>query len=93
MASDRSTTESILQLLRPYASNWSGTLGRGDLVIPHRDIPRLIHQMVEAIRGQGEEQAEATEADIFQVVSEARRRPSIQDEVALLQQRFIIVKR
>jgi len=27
--SDRSITERILNVLRPYASNWNGTLGRG----------------------------------------------------------------
>jgi hypothetical protein len=44
MRSDRSLTERILGVLRPYASNWSGTLGRGDLVIPQRDIPRVVHE-------------------------------------------------
>jgi len=33
MAGDKSVTEKILHVLRPYASNWSGTLGRGDLVV------------------------------------------------------------
>ena len=37
MAGDRRTTERILNVLRPYASNWTGTLGKGDLVIPQRE--------------------------------------------------------
>ncbi|MEA2624099.1 MAG: hypothetical protein QOD06_144, partial [Candidatus Binatota bacterium] len=29
MSAEKSTTERILCLLRPFASNWSGTLSRG----------------------------------------------------------------
>ena len=29
MSAEKSVTEKILTVLRPYASNWSGTLGRG----------------------------------------------------------------
>ena len=46
MRGDRALTERILNVLRPYGSNWSGTLGRGDLVIPQREIPRLIHEIM-----------------------------------------------
>ena len=49
MRSDRSVTERILNVLRPYASNWSGTLGRCDLVIPQREIPRVIHEILDAL--------------------------------------------
>ena len=38
MRGDRGLTERILNVLRPYASNWTGTLGRGDLVIPVCDM-------------------------------------------------------
>jgi hypothetical protein len=43
-------TERILNVLRPYASNWTGTLGRGDLVNPQREIPRVIHEIRDALR-------------------------------------------
>lgn len=93
MSGDRSATEKILNVLRPYASNWSGTLGRGDLVIPQREIPRLIQEILEAVREAGERRGEAGEAEIFRVLSDARRLPSIQDQVERLRTAFLIVKR
>ena len=93
MSVDRSATERILNVLRPYASNWSGTLGRGDLVIPQREIPRLIHEILDAARDVGERRGEASELEIFQVLSEARRLSSVQDQVERLRQVFLIVKR
>ncbi len=61
MRSDRSVTERILNVLRPYASNWSGTLGRGDLVIPQREIPRVIHEILDALH----EDAATDQADLL----------------------------
>jgi hypothetical protein len=93
MSGDRSATEKILNVLRPYASNWSGTLGRGDLVIPQREIPRLIHEILDAMREAGERRGEAGDVDVFHVLQEARRLPSLQDQVERLRAAFIIVKR
>lgn len=93
MSVDRSTTERILNVLRPYASNWSGTLGRGDLVIPQREIPRLIHEILDAVREIGERRGEAGELEIFQVLNDAKRLPSVQDQVERLRSAFLIVKR
>lgn len=93
MSGDRSATEKILNVLRPYASNWSGTLGRGDLVIPQREIPRLIHEILDALREVGERGGEASEIEVFRVLSEARRLPSVQDQVQRLRSAFLIVKR
>lgn len=93
MSVDRSTTEKILNVLRTYASNWSGTLGRGDLVIPQREIPRLIHEILDAVREIGERRGEAGETEIFQVLNDARRLPSLQDQVERLRSAFLIVKR
>lgn len=93
MASEHFVTETILHVLRPYASNWSGTLGRGDLVIPQREIPRVIHAILDAVRESGLQRREATETELFQALSEARRRPSIQDEAQQLLQQFVILKR
>jgi hypothetical protein len=93
MLGDRSATEKILNVLRPYASNWSGTLGRGDLVIPQREIPRLIHEILDALRDLGEHGGEASEAELFRLLKEARRLPSLQDQVQRLRSAFLIVKR
>jgi hypothetical protein len=93
MSVDRSATERILNVLRPYASNWSGTLGRGDLVIPQREIPRLIHEILDAVREIGERRGEASEVEIFQVLNDARHLPSLQDQVERLRSAFLIVKK
>ena len=93
MSVDRSATEKILNVLRPYASNWSGTLGRGDLVIPQREIPRLIHEILDAVREIGERRGEANEMEIFQVLNDARRLASLQDQVERLRSAFFIVKK
>ena len=93
MSGDRSATEKILNVLRPYASNWSGTLGRGDLVIPQREIPHLIHEILDAVRELGERRGEANELDVFQVLNECRRLPSVQDQAERLQAAFLILKR
>ncbi len=93
MADERSATERILHVLRPYASNWSGTLGRGDLVIPQREIPRLIREILDSVREVGERRGEASEMDVFQTLNEARRLPSLQDQVKRLRAAFLILKR
>ena len=93
MSGDRSATEKILNVLRPYASNWSGTLGRGDLVIPQREIPRLIHEILDAVREAGERHGEVSDLDVFHVLNEARRLPSQQDQVERLRTAFLILKR
>jgi len=93
MPGDRSATERILNVLRPYASNWNGTLGRGDLVIPQREIPRLIHEILDAVRETPERPAEASELDVFQVLNNARRLPSVQEQAERLRSAFVILKR
>ena len=93
MAADKSVTEKILHVLRPYASNWSGTLGRGDLVIPQREIPRVIHEILNAVHELTEVRKEAPEGEVFQVLMESRRLSSVQDQLRALQKRFLIVSR
>jgi hypothetical protein len=92
MRGDRSMTERILNVLRPYASNWTGTLGRGDLVIPQREIPRVIHEILDALRDETAEK-EASEHDLFEALMSARRSPSVQDQVNALRRRFRILQR
>jgi len=93
MPTEPTVTESILHVLRPYASNWTGTLGRGDLVIPQREIPRLVRQILEVVRDADSTPPEASDEEIFRVVSQARRLASIQDEVAALKREFAVLKR
>jgi hypothetical protein len=93
VAADKSVTEKILHVLRPYASNWSGTLGRGDLVIPQREIPRVIHEILNAVHELTEVRKEAPEGEVFQVLMESRRLSSVQDQLRALQKRFLIVAR
>jgi hypothetical protein len=90
---ERQATEKILAVLRPYAANWSGSLGRGDLVIPQRDIPRLIRDVIEAVHEVLEPQGEASDTDVFHVLAEIRRLPSLQDQVEKLSSSFRILKR
>ena len=93
MPTEPTVTEGILHVLRPYASNWTGTLGRGDLVIPQRDIPRLVRQILEVVRDAEKTPPEASEEEVFHVVNQARRLPSIQDQVAALRREFLVLKR
>jgi hypothetical protein len=92
MRGDRSMTERILNVLRPYASNWTGTLGRGDLVIPQREIPRVIHEILDALRDENLD-TEASEQELFDLLMATRRSPSVQDQVKALLRRFRILQR
>ena len=92
MRSDRTLTERILGVLRPYASNWSGTLGRGDLVIPQRDIPRVVHEILDAMHEESGWE-EATDREVVEALLEIRRSESVQDQAERLRRRFVVVKR
>jgi hypothetical protein len=91
---DRSITERVLNVLRPYASNWSGTLGRGDLVIPQREIPRVINDILDALHDEATTPKEAGEREVFQALMDAQRSaPSVQDQAAILRRHFRILLR
>jgi hypothetical protein len=93
MAGEKTVTEKILNVLRPYAAHWGGTLGRGDLVIPQREIPRVIHEIIDAVREMTEGRSEASDLDIFQVLKESRHLSSIQDQVDRIKEHFIVLKK
>jgi hypothetical protein len=93
MRTDRGITERILSVLRPYASNWSGTLGRGDLVIPQREIPRVIHDIVDALHDDATTHKEAGDRELFDVLMTARRSASVQDQAESLRRHFLILLR
>jgi hypothetical protein len=93
MPGEKSITEKILHVLRPYAAHWGGTLGRGDLVIPQREIPRVIHEIIDAVREASEGCREASDMDIFHVLKESRHLSSIQDQVERVKNHFVVFKR
>jgi hypothetical protein len=90
---ERPETEKILDVLRPYAANWSGSLGRGDLVVPQREIPRLINDLLDAIARSADAEAEVGDSDLFHALVDAQRSRSVQDQAARLRQQFRILKR
>jgi len=85
-------TERLLELLRPYGSRWSGTLARGDLVIPQREIPKLIREIADLTLEAADRQ-EAPEREVFAALMETRRLASLQDQVTDLRRRFRILHR
>jgi hypothetical protein len=93
MSAEKAITERILNVLRPFASNWSGTLSRGDLVIPQGEIPRLVHQILESVQEIAERGGQATDLEVFQALMAAKSSASVQDQVTELQKRFLILKR
>jgi hypothetical protein len=90
---DRAETEKILDVLRPYAANWSGSLGRGDLVVPQREIPRLINDLLDAIAHSADAEGEVSDTELFHALTEAQKSRSVQDQVVKLRQSFRILKR
>jgi hypothetical protein len=93
MSADKAITERLLSVLRPYASNWSGTLSRGDLVIPQAEVPRLIREIVGAVHEIVERHGEAADLDVFHTLMTSRAAPSIQDQLTELRKRFLILTR
>ena len=84
-------TEHIRRILRPYSANWSGMLGRGDLLIPQRDISRVVEAILDAVRADISRQREASDAELFEALMETRRADSVQDQMNLLLRRFRIL--
>lgn len=93
MASERVISERILNVLRPYASNWTGTLSRGDLVIPQAEVPRLVREILTCVQELVERHGEAADLDLFQALMTSRGAPSVQDQLSELRRRFLILTR
>jgi hypothetical protein len=89
----RSVSERIREVFRPYAANWSGVLGRGDVLIPQREISQVIDEIVDAVRGDLVRHREATDGELFEALMESRRAGSVQDQMELLRGRFRILCR
>ena len=92
MNAGREVRERLLEILRPYGSPWSGVLARGDLVIPQRDIPKLVRELLEVLQN-APATAEADDRDVFEALMETRRAQSVQSGVSLLRKRFRILVR
>jgi hypothetical protein len=91
---DTSTiAEQIRQILRPYSVNWSGLRGRGDLVIPQREIAQVVDEIEDALRDGGDPPREASDPELFDALMETRRSGSVQTQMELLRRRFKIVCR
>ena len=91
MSVEKRFTERILNVLKPYASNWSGTLSRGDLVIPHGEISRLVREIVDSVGDAAGSHGEASDHDLFDALMTTRYVESVQDQVAELRRRFVIL--
>ena len=85
--------ERILEVLRPFASTWTGSLRRGDLVIPQTDVARIVNEIVDLVKTLGDDSPEAPERVVFEVLRASQRLPSVQDQAALLRERFLILDR
>ena len=66
-------------------------LGRGDLLIPQRDISRVVEAILDAVRADISRQREASDAELFEALMETRRADSVQDQMNLLLRRFRIL--
>lgn len=88
----REAREKLLEILRPYGSQWSGAIARGDLVIPQRDIPKLVREITDAFQDVGA-QPEADERDVVVALMETGRSQSVQTQAALLRKRFRLFAR
>ena len=92
MHAGREVREKLLEILRPYGSPWSGAIARGDLVIPQRDIPKLVREILDALQN-GPSQQEADEREVFEALMDARRLQSVQKQAAAVRKRFRIFSR
>lgn len=93
MLDDCALREKILELLRPYASNWSGSLRRGDLVIPQVEVSRVVEEITAAVNEALDERTEASEMALFRFLADSRRLSSIQDQAKTLREHFVVLER
>lgn len=93
MLDDCVLREKINELLRPYASNWSGSLRRGDLVIPQVEVSRLVEEITTTVQEVLDSRSEASERELFLFLADSRRLASVQDQAKLLRERFVVLER
>jgi hypothetical protein len=93
VADTTAIAERIRQILRPYSVNWSGLRGRGDLVIPQREIAQVVDEILVALRDGDTRPREASDPELFAALMETRRADSVQTQMELLRRRFRILCR
>src|SRR5216110_1127610 len=62
-------------------------------VILQREIPRVIHEILDALHDDDATRKEAGDRELFDVLMAARRSVSVQDQADLLRRHFIILLR
>lgn len=82
--------ERLRKVLEPFAASFSGSLGRGDLVIPQGEVDALVKAILEAVRGATNEENEVSEHDLFEALAESRQLRSVQQQATRLRSRFRI---
>jgi hypothetical protein len=92
MNAGREVREKLLEILRPYGSPWSGAIARGDLVIPQREIPKLVREIIEVLQSAPGQQ-EADEREVFAALMDVRRVQSVQKQATAIRKRFRIFAR
>lgn len=80
----------LRKVLEPFAASFSGSLGRGDLVIPKAEIDHVVHEILEAARRAAQEEDEVSAHELFEFLSETRRLRSVQQQAERLRARFRI---
>lgn len=90
---EQESVRKVLDVLRPFAASWSGTLGRGDLVIPQRELPALAARIVAAVADIARGQGEVSDPELVNALLAARRLESVQDQADLLRRSFRIYRR
>jgi hypothetical protein len=93
MSTERNVSLRILDVLRPYTSNSGGPLRRGDIVIPEREVNRVVQEIVDSLRDAIDHRPEVTEFELFEALRKAQRLPAVQDQAARLRRRFLILER
>lgn len=93
MADTSNIAEQIRHILRPYSVNRSGLRGRGDLVIPQREVAQVVDEILGTLRDGCEQPREASDPELFDALMETRRSDSVQTQMELLRRRFKIVRR
>ena len=93
MADSLELAERVLDVLRPFASNWNGSLRRGDLVIPQGDVSRIASQIVDVIADVLGPGNEVDDHALFLALRDLERLPALQDRAAALKRRFRVAPR
>jgi hypothetical protein len=83
----------LRKVLEPFAASFSGSLARGDLVIPQTEVDRVVGEILRAARSASEERDEVSTHDLFQFLVQIQRLGSVQEQADRLRTRFRIQNR